>query len=113
MAQNEVGEIRLAGGGGSSAMPHKSNPVLAEVLVTLARFSAGLTGTLHARARGGKRALRRRLDAGMADFAATRRGDGDRTAPRGDDVPGPAIRLSRRFDESLTKRRELGIEVAR
>jgi 3-carboxy-cis,cis-muconate cycloisomerase len=47
MAQNEVGEVRLAGGGGSSAMPHKSNPVLAEVLVTLARFSAGLVGTLH------------------------------------------------------------------
>jgi 3-carboxy-cis,cis-muconate cycloisomerase len=47
MAQNEVGEVRLAGGGGSSAMPHKSNPVLAETLVTLARFSAGLAGTLH------------------------------------------------------------------
>jgi 3-carboxy-cis,cis-muconate cycloisomerase len=47
MAQNEVGEARLASGGGSSAMPHKSNPVPAEVLVTLARFSAGLLGTLH------------------------------------------------------------------
>jgi len=47
MAQNEVGEIRLATGGGSSAMPHKSNPVPAEVLVTLARFNAGLLGTLH------------------------------------------------------------------
>jgi 3-carboxy-cis,cis-muconate cycloisomerase len=47
MAQNEVAEVRLAGGGGSSAMPHKSNPVLAEVLVTLARFNAGLLGTLH------------------------------------------------------------------
>ena len=47
MAQNEVGEVRLAGGGSSSAMPHKSNPVLAEILVTLARFSAGLVGTLH------------------------------------------------------------------
>jgi 3-carboxy-cis,cis-muconate cycloisomerase len=47
MAQNEVGEVRLAAGGGSSAMPHKSNPVLAEVLVTLARFNAGLLGTLH------------------------------------------------------------------
>lgn len=47
MAQNEVGEVRLASGGGSSAMPHKSNPVLAEVLVTLARFNAGLLGTLH------------------------------------------------------------------
>jgi 3-carboxy-cis,cis-muconate cycloisomerase len=47
MVQNEVGEARLASGGGSSAMPHKSNPVLAEVLVTLARFNAGLLGTLH------------------------------------------------------------------
>lgn len=47
MAQNEVGEVRLAAGGGSSAMPHKSNPVQAEVLVTLARFNAGLLGTLH------------------------------------------------------------------
>jgi len=47
MAQNEVGEIRLATGGGSSAMPHKSNPVPAEVLVTLARFNAGMLGTLH------------------------------------------------------------------
>jgi len=47
MAQNEVGEVRLASGGGSSAMPHKSNPVPAEVLVTLARFNAGMLGTLH------------------------------------------------------------------
>jgi len=47
MAQNEVGEVRLAGGGGSSAMPHKSNPVQAEILVSLARFNAGLLGTLH------------------------------------------------------------------
>lgn len=47
MAQNEVAEVRLATGGGSSAMPHKSNPVPAEVLVTLARFNAGLLGTLH------------------------------------------------------------------
>ncbi|MGF9764069.1 3-carboxy-cis,cis-muconate cycloisomerase [Microvirga sp. 0TCS3.31] len=47
MAQNEVAEVRLATGGSSSAMPHKSNPVPAEVLVTLARFNAGLLGTLH------------------------------------------------------------------
>ena len=47
MAQNEIGEVRLAGGGGSSAMPHKSNPVGAETLVTLARYAAGLAGTLH------------------------------------------------------------------
>lgn len=47
MAQNEVGEVRLANGGGSSAMAHKSNPVAAEVLVSLARANAGLLGTLH------------------------------------------------------------------
>jgi 3-carboxy-cis,cis-muconate cycloisomerase len=47
MAQNEVAEITLAGGGGSSAMPHKSNPVNAEILVTLARHSAGLVATLN------------------------------------------------------------------
>jgi 3-carboxy-cis,cis-muconate cycloisomerase len=47
MAQNEISSARLATGGGSSAMPHKSNPVPAEVLVALARFNAGLLGTLH------------------------------------------------------------------
>ena len=47
MAQTEVQGIRLAGGGGSSAMPHKSNPVNAEVLVSLARHNAGQLGTLH------------------------------------------------------------------
>lgn len=38
MAQQGIDEIRLSGGGGSSAMPHKANPVLAETLVSLARF---------------------------------------------------------------------------
>lgn len=33
-------EIRLSGGGGSSAMPHKQNPVAAEALAALARFNA-------------------------------------------------------------------------
>lgn len=47
MAQNEVAEVSLAVGGGSSAMPHKSNPVGAELLVALARLNAGLLGTLH------------------------------------------------------------------
>ncbi|WP_449253333.1 3-carboxy-cis,cis-muconate cycloisomerase [Brevundimonas naejangsanensis] len=46
MAQNEVGAVRIEGGGGSSAMPHKSNPVGAEALVALARFNAGLSGVL-------------------------------------------------------------------
>ncbi|MBS7699790.1 MULTISPECIES: 3-carboxy-cis,cis-muconate cycloisomerase [unclassified Chelatococcus] len=47
MAQNEVAAVRLSGGGGSSAMAHKSNPVAAEVLVTLARYNAGQAGVLH------------------------------------------------------------------
>ena len=40
------GEIALAGGGSSSAMPHKANPVGAEVLVALARFNAAHSGGL-------------------------------------------------------------------
>lgn len=47
MAQNEIGEIELSGAGGSSAMAHKQNPVLAEVLVTLARFNAVQVSGLH------------------------------------------------------------------
>lgn len=46
LVQNEVGAVRLAAGGASSAMRHKSNPVAAEVLVALARFTAGQAGTL-------------------------------------------------------------------
>jgi 3-carboxy-cis,cis-muconate cycloisomerase len=40
-------EIRLSGGGGSSAMPHKQNPVVAETLVVLARFNAVQVSALH------------------------------------------------------------------
>jgi len=52
------GEIALAGGGTSSAMPHKQNPVAAEVLVTLARFNAAQLGgmaqaTVHEQERSG------------------------------------------------------------
>jgi 3-carboxy-cis,cis-muconate cycloisomerase len=47
MAQNEIGEVKLADGGASSAMPHKSNPVRAEALVALARFNAALLGAHH------------------------------------------------------------------
>ncbi len=45
--QSEVAAVHIAGGGGSSAMAHKNNPVAAEVLVSLARFNAGLSGTLN------------------------------------------------------------------
>ena len=47
MAQNEISEVKLAGGGASSAMAHKSNPVGAEMLVTLARFNAALLSAQH------------------------------------------------------------------
>jgi 3-carboxy-cis,cis-muconate cycloisomerase len=47
MAQSEIGEIRLANAGGSSAMPHKQNPVAAEVLIALARFNATLLSGMH------------------------------------------------------------------
>jgi 3-carboxy-cis,cis-muconate cycloisomerase len=46
LAQNEIGAVAIAGGGGSSSMAHKSNPVNAEVLVALARYNAGLVGVL-------------------------------------------------------------------
>lgn len=40
-------DIKLSGGGGSSAMPHKQNPVKAEVLVALARFNATQLSGMH------------------------------------------------------------------
>lgn len=46
-AQTEMGEIELASGGGSSAMPHKVNPVGGETLVALARFNATLLAGIH------------------------------------------------------------------
>ncbi len=47
MAQTGIDEIVLAGGGGSSAMPHKRNPVAAEILVALARFNAVQVSGMH------------------------------------------------------------------
>jgi len=44
MSQNEIGEVEElnAGGGKSSTMPHKNNPVLSEALVAIARLNASL-----------------------------------------------------------------------
>lgn len=47
MAQQGISEVTLSGGGGSSAMPHKQNPVLAELLVSLARFNAVQVSAMH------------------------------------------------------------------
>ncbi len=47
MAQNEIGEITLLDGGKSSAIPGKSNPIGAEILVSLARLNATLIGGIH------------------------------------------------------------------
>ena len=46
MAQGGA-DIALSGGGGSSAMPHKQNPVKAEALVALARFNATQLSGMH------------------------------------------------------------------
>ncbi len=40
-------DILMSGGGGSSAMPHKQNPVKAETLVALARFNAVQLSGMH------------------------------------------------------------------
>ena len=39
MAQQGIDEVAIEGGGGSSAMAHKKNPIKAEALVTLAKFT--------------------------------------------------------------------------
>jgi 3-carboxy-cis,cis-muconate cycloisomerase len=47
MAQNGIEEVRLSGAGRSSAMAHKQNPILAEAMVTLSRFTAVLDSGMH------------------------------------------------------------------
>jgi 3-carboxy-cis,cis-muconate cycloisomerase len=44
--QPEVAEFRLKQGGGSSTMPQKNNPVVAETLVNLFRLSAAMDGLM-------------------------------------------------------------------
>jgi 3-carboxy-cis,cis-muconate cycloisomerase len=47
MTQQGVDEMRLRAGGSSSAMSHKQNPILAELLVTLARYNSVQLGGMH------------------------------------------------------------------
>jgi len=47
MAQQGIDDVVLTGGGSSSAMPHKQNPIAAETLVTLARFNAVQISAMH------------------------------------------------------------------
>ncbi len=82
-------EIKLSGGGGSSAMPHKQNPVAAELLVTLARFNAVQLSGIHQALDPRAGALGLRLDAGMADPAANADGDGRRDTRSRPDLLGP------------------------
>ncbi|HEU0223159.1 MAG TPA: 3-carboxy-cis,cis-muconate cycloisomerase [Paracoccaceae bacterium] len=58
LSQSEIREVRAGEGGGSSTMPHKSNPVRAEMLVALARLASRLSGAvqeglIHAQEREG------------------------------------------------------------
>jgi len=47
MTLDEVGAAKVEGAGGSSAMPHKQNPVAAETLVACGRYNAAQLGGLH------------------------------------------------------------------
>jgi len=46
LGQSELGEIRLGVAGGSSTMPHKSNPVGPETIVTLSRIACANAGLM-------------------------------------------------------------------
>ncbi|MCR9219162.1 MAG: lyase family protein [Alphaproteobacteria bacterium] len=47
LARTEVGEVGFTDAGGSSAMPHKANPVAAEAALALARHAGALQAALH------------------------------------------------------------------
>ncbi|MFJ2114665.1 3-carboxy-cis,cis-muconate cycloisomerase [Streptomyces sp. NPDC087850] len=47
LSRTEIGELSEGAGGGSSAMPHKANPVRATLIAAAARRAPGLAATLH------------------------------------------------------------------
>ena len=47
LSKTEINELEFIKGGKSSAMPHKSNPVKAELLVTLANLNANHLSIMH------------------------------------------------------------------
>ncbi|MEU7047958.1 3-carboxy-cis,cis-muconate cycloisomerase [Streptomyces eurythermus] len=47
LSRTEIGEVSEGGGGGSSAMPHKANPVRATLLASAARQAPQLAATLY------------------------------------------------------------------
>ncbi|MFM9370033.1 lyase family protein [Streptomyces sp. Da 82-17] len=47
LSRTEIGEVAEGGGGGSSAMPHKANPVRATLIAAAARRAPGLAATLY------------------------------------------------------------------
>ncbi|MCX4596037.1 3-carboxy-cis,cis-muconate cycloisomerase [Streptomyces sp. NBC_01549] len=48
LSRTEIAEVSEGSGGGSSAMPHKANPVAATVIAASARRAPGLAATLYA-----------------------------------------------------------------
>ncbi|MHA5051374.1 3-carboxy-cis,cis-muconate cycloisomerase [Streptomyces sp. SD15] len=48
LSRTEIAEVAEGTGGGSSAMPHKANPVAATLIATAARRAPGLAATLYA-----------------------------------------------------------------
>ncbi|MET8469302.1 3-carboxy-cis,cis-muconate cycloisomerase [Streptomyces sp. NPDC006422] len=48
LSRTEIGELAEGSGGGSSAMPHKANPVRATLVAAAARRAPGLAATLYA-----------------------------------------------------------------
>lgn len=47
LSRTETGEVSEGGGGGSSAMPHKANPVRSTLIAAAARRAPGLAATLY------------------------------------------------------------------